>query len=104
MTFKEYVWHAMFINSMHYFQTFFCRLIGTLSTWFLGRSGSDDVSSLLDSCSTIDDDAFGDDSIGVLTVMFWLLRGSWPRNRWSLSRLSISCNWFSVNEMVQKCS
>jgi hypothetical protein len=97
MTFKEYVWHAMFINSMHYFQTFFCRLIGTLSIWFLGRSGSDDVSSLLDSCSIIDGDKIECNSFGFLIIGFGL---SWARNRWSLSRLSISCNWVSVNEIV----
>jgi hypothetical protein len=59
-----------------------------------------DVSSLSDSWSTGDVDKILGDWMGVFTVVFGLFRLSPPRNRWSLSRLSTSCNWLSVNAMV----
>ncbi len=97
-------------------KTFFCRRECSLSIWSLRRSGADDVSSLIDCCSSIwfveIDGNFvgeviglgsnGDVSIGV--IWFWLIWSSWARKRRSLSRRAISCNWLSVNWIVQKCS
>jgi hypothetical protein len=57
-------------------------------------------------CSAVSNDAgtTWDNSVEDLTGTVCPFGWSWPRNRWSLSRLWISCSWLSVKGRLWKCS